>query len=178
LNAEFVKEKLSVDRHGMAHLTLQQVYKDVPVLHSSIKLHTNINGNLSGISSSYLPGINVAISPRLNVSQALEYAKSDFGITRAGSKGGELVIFNTEAGPKLAYDISIGAAANASRYIIDANDGSILKTYPLIYQQGPVKGVGINVLGETIDSLNIYEGSSFEWEDVRAAVDSFSSLFG
>ena len=50
LSDEFVEEKLTTDHYGAMHLTLQQVYKKIPVLHHLIKVHMSTEGSLSGIS--------------------------------------------------------------------------------------------------------------------------------
>jgi len=170
LEEEYIQIKLSTDRHGMMHLTLQQVYNEVPVLHHTIMVHTSVDGSISGISSKYLPNINISVLPAIDENEAVGFAKVEFGVQNAAYKDVPLIIIDTESGPKLAYDVSVGNFAQARRYIINALDGSVIKTYELIFEGGPVVGKGINVLGVAIDSLYIYEDSTFEREDVNDIV--------
>jgi len=47
--------KQSTDNFGMHHLTLQQVYKGIPLMYHLLKIHTDIDGHISTISSGFSP---------------------------------------------------------------------------------------------------------------------------
>ena len=60
LQEELIIRDISIDNRGVHHLTLQQLYNGLPVLYSFVKVHTNIQGKISSISSDFIPGINIS----------------------------------------------------------------------------------------------------------------------
>ena len=175
LNSDFIVTKETVDQFGMHHLTLQQIYQSVPVLHHQLKIHTDVNGSLSAVSNNYFSGISISITPAISDPQALDIARMDIGNSNAGYKAVELIIYIDKNEPRLAYQLDLAASmAKAKTYIIDANSGEILKTFSLIHEQATY-GTGVNLLGESVDSLNIYFGSGNGWDDVQDFIDNVNA---
>ena len=72
-----------------------------------------------------------------------------------------LQIYIQNSIPHLVHSVDAVSFEDSWRYLVDAHTGEIIDKFPLIYEEGPVIGNGINLLNEAIDTLYVYEGSSF-----------------
>ncbi len=175
IQSDFIITNETFDNFGMHHITFQQTYQGVPVLHHQIKMHTDIEGRLTAVSNNYFPGIAISIIPNLTKQEAGEYAKQAFGDIQANIKPAKLIIYTENDVPVLAYKLDMASAIDkAYTIIIDATNGSVLKTYSLVHPQATY-GSGLNLLGEVVDSLNIYQGSDFGWDNIQDYIDAVNN---
>ena len=79
--------KQSIDNFGMHHLTLNQVYKGIPLMHHFLKIHTDIDGHISTVSSVFSHGIETDVTPTITVEHAVQFAITHFGIGKTQVKG-------------------------------------------------------------------------------------------
>lgn len=175
---EFQEKSIDRDIFGMQHLTLQQVYHGIPVLHRMLKIHTNVTGHLSGVTSTYFPGINISTTPSLS-SQSVASALTASGENIIDHHSPELVIYIHRNSPTLAYSIDAELSADeAYQYIVDAQSGQIVQKYSLVQEGESVYGHGVNVLGETTDSLRIYQGTDFYRDNIQNVIDQWNNQYG
>ncbi|MBT3251273.1 MAG: hypothetical protein HN729_09155 [Candidatus Marinimicrobia bacterium] len=167
---EFITKSNVTDYKGISHITLQQMYNDVPVLNTYIKLHADHLGNLSSVTSDYTPNIYLNTTPSISAIDAVNSVKELYDIPNSVDIIPELIIFTQIEIPKLAWVFDVSDFQNSKRYIVNANSGELLKTYPLAYEDGPTTGSGINLLDESVEILNIYEGATFDWSSLYSFI--------
>ena len=178
LESNFLQKQVSTDHFGMMHLTLQQIHQGIPVLHHLLKVHTDVDGSISAVSNKYSRDINISTTPQISQSDAIALAREHIGNINAAYKDVELVIYPDNNVAHLTYKFDVlSSVDNAWTYLVDAHNGEILNTFSLIFPEATF-GIGINALGETIDSLNIYSGSDFNWEDIQVISDLIDTVFG
>lgn len=163
------------DRRGMAHVTYQQLHRGVPVLHHTLKAHTDAAGRLSSISNDYYPGLTLDVSPSLDELTAVALALSHLGHPNARTKDASLIIYTRTAEPALAYTFDMAAGMDSRQVIVDAHTGDVLASFPLIYEAGPMVGSGILAIGDTVHNLQMYEGVATSWGEVQSVIDLINS---
>ena len=161
LQEELIIRDISIDNHGVHHLTLQQLYNGLPVLYSFVKVHTNIQGKISSISSDFLPGINISTKTFLSSEDAQRIARKHMDSTPVLKESTELVIFSLGVESILVYKVDLGSYPISKSFLVNAQTGVIEKEIILTFEEGPTVGYGITNLGEEIFELNIYKGTSF-----------------
>jgi Zn-dependent metalloprotease len=167
---DFEIKSIQSDYKGITHITLQQIFNGIPVLNSFTKLHSDHLGNLSSITSDYVPNLNLNTSPSISANDAIIGVEELYNIPDYTDIIPELFIFTQIVTPNLAWVFDVSDFQNSKRYIVDANSGELLKTYPLAYEDGPATGSGINLLDEPVENLNIYEGSTFDWSSLYSFI--------
>ncbi len=178
VQAEFQQKALRRDIFGLHHLTLQQVYQGIPVLNRLVKVHSNATGQLSGVTSTYFPGINISTSPALAPEDAVTAIAVD-GQKIVGHKTPKLVIYIDGQTPKLAYSIDAAISPReAYQFIIDAQNGQILQQYALVQTGESVYGYGVDVLGDVTDSLHVYQGTDFYRNNIQDVIDIWNNQYG
>jgi len=145
---------------GIKHYNLSQKYHEIEVFGKSIKLHFNILGHPSSLSNNFFTGFFNSSIPSIIEKEAKDIVKFDFNLENAIFRNIKLIYYVDE-NAKLMYHIDAITYSNAIRYLVDAHTGEIIKKWPLIFDDGPVIGSGENLLGESVDELNIYEGMTF-----------------
>ena len=169
--------KQSIDNYGMHHLTLQQVYKGIPLMYHLLKIHTDIDGHISTVSSVFFPGIETDVTPTLTEEHAVQFSITHFGMENTQAKEIELVIYKNNSEFHLSYRVDLSSFPLSRRYIVDAKTGEILIWNTLTFTDGPTIGSGINLLDEAVDSLDIYEGDTFDMEPIQEVLDSLNVLW-
>ena len=118
---------------GVHHVTFDQYYKGVRVEDAEYLVHIRENGQVDMANGNYHPNINIPITAPTTGNNAVLYAKANLGATVAekDNSTSELVIVPIDDTYKLAYKVHV-LTENPYYdwdYIIDANEGSILKKY-------------------------------------------------
>ena len=152
---------------GTRHLSYQQIYKGIPVWNHLIRFHTDIQGNLSSMSSNFVVDLDLDTVPTLSADAVVDLLATSFDDSAVRHKEIALVIYMPESprvgDPRLAYVVDAAVPWDARRLVFDAHTGETLAEYTLLLTDGPATGSGSNLLGETVDSLHIYEGDTFDW---------------
>ena len=105
--------------------------------------------------------INISVIPVITESGAMDIIRPSYISTSTYLKYQNLQIYIHKSIPHLIHSIDAVSFEDAWRYMVDAHTGDVIDKLPLIYEEGPAIGSGINLLSETVDTLYVYEGSGF-----------------
>lgn len=144
---EFVIQNVRTDHLGQQHIKMQQVFQGVKIYNAEIIAHTK-DHDIYLVNGRHYPTPQLEIlTPNLDVQQVQQVARENVGSFKtlsakekkyvAGEQfKSELVIFFPEQNitdPKLAYHLTvIPNLTDRWEYVIDANNGNILKKYSSI----------------------------------------------
>lgn len=70
INKELIKGETQTDTLGMTHVTYYQKYNNILVLGGEIKTHLDKNGQVTSVSTKFVPKINVNTQPSITASQS------------------------------------------------------------------------------------------------------------
>lgn len=142
-------------------MTLQQLYKGLPVFGSMQKVLLDNNGVMNSISGATIPNINIDTAPQISQNKALKIAEMNLGFKPKYSDKKptvELGIY-TENQFKLSYHISMSfeyPTLGYLEYFIDAKTGNIIEKIDRLnsIKINAVVGTnetntGLGVLGDT-----------------------------
>ncbi len=146
-------------KNNTKHFCFQQIYKDIPVFGRYIRVH--VSDEMITSLSSNIDTIELSIFPAITISGALDIIRPDYILSSTYLKYQNLQIYIKNNIPHLVHTIDAISLEDPWRYMVDAHTGEIIDRFPLIYDDGSVFGSGINLLSETVDTLYVYEGSSF-----------------
>ncbi|SVD92352.1 uncharacterized protein METZ01_LOCUS445206, partial [marine metagenome] len=146
-------------KYGTRHFSFQQTYNGIPVFGRYIRVH--IQGGVITSLSSNIDDIDLSVVPIITESGAMDIIRPTYISTSTYLKYQNLQIYIHNSIPHLIHSIDAVSFEDAWRYMVDAHTGKIVDRFSLIYEEGPVIGSGINLLSETVDTLYVYEGSSF-----------------
>ena len=141
------------------HLSFQQTYKGIPVFGRYVLVH--IHGEVITSLSCNIESFDLSTIPIITASGAMTIISPGYIYTSTYLKYQKLQIYIHNNNPYLAHTIDVVNIDNAWRHMVDALTGQIIDSFPLIYEDGPVIGSGINLLNESVDTIHIYEGNSF-----------------
>ncbi len=131
---EFLPLGASSDSLGFSRVKLAQIHHGLRVVGGQVIAHFNDKVEAHEVSGSYIPDIEVDVTPAIDATDALAAAQEDLatmGIARGSPNADpELVVFAFQSEPRLAYELTL-AAGNALkpgswRYWIDASDGTVI----------------------------------------------------
>ena len=111
--------------------------------------------------TSNIDNIDLSVIPLITESGAMDIIRPTYISTSTYLKYQKLQIYIHNSIPHLVHSVDAVNFEDAWRYMVDAHTGEIVDRFSLIYEEGPVIGSGINLLSETVDTLYVYEGSSF-----------------
>ena len=148
-------------KNNQRHYTLKQTHNNLPVFGRSIKIHYNTKGVPSSMSSNFHITEFENSSPTLTLEYIRKIVNDDFNISEFSYKNIDLIYYVHNDIGKLVYQIDAVSYAEAYRYLISGHTGIIVKKWSLIHDEGPTVGSGENLLGEWVEDLHIYEGSTF-----------------
>ena len=134
LQIDFSKLKFSYSKKAMGidHLVYKEIYNDIPVEFSYVKLHIKDNGEIIGYQAKYEPVINTSPIPNITAMFAKGIISADYGSRPRGAV--KLVYYPDESDGtiKLAWKIKArGSKTNPGSWIyyVDADNGDILFKY-------------------------------------------------
>lgn len=144
---EFIIQNVKTDHLGQQHIKMQQVFQGIKIYNAEIIAHTQ-DHDIYLVNGRHYPTPQLEnLTPNLDVQQVQQVARESVGNFKtlsaeekkyvAGEQfESELVIFFPETNitdPRLAYHLTvIPNLTDRWEYLIDANDGSILKKYSSI----------------------------------------------
>jgi len=146
-------------KHNTFHFVFQQTYNDINIFGKYIRIH--MNKNVITSLSSNIENILVNTIPIITKEGAMDVLRPNFIESSTYLKYNKLQIYIKNKLPYLVHTIDVISFDSAEKHMVDAHNGLIIDTFPLIYEEGPVIGNGINLLNENVDSLYVYEGVTF-----------------
>ncbi len=158
VSAEMDLEHVGEDTLGMTHVTFRQVSDGVRVFGMRYGVHFDRAGRLAYVSGRYVSDLHEhTLSASLDEEEAIDAARQDLEAWAAPDQltdtlqpaSASQVVYAPHGTPRLAYDVQISYAAErlvAMRYVVDANDGSILRRLPEMRHLGMVQASGAGVL--------------------------------
>ena len=161
INQQYVFDYIEDLKSENKHYILKQMHNDFEVFGKKARLHLNTNHILSSFSSNFFNGVFNSLNPAINYEHALNIIDEDFNAPNKIYDNKKIIYYVKEDKGLLSYNIDAITYSEAYRYIIDASSGDIIKKWTLIHDDGPAIGQGENLLGEWVDELNVYEGSTF-----------------
>ena len=132
------KEELSItkvkkDAHGWEHVTIQQVYKKLPVENKQIKVHMNKDKQIEVVNGNYQPNIDINTTPAISDTQAVAAARAAINPKKEPMKKpkSELVVYAFNGKNYLTWKIRIFSEDPLGDFIyyIDASNGEVIDSY-------------------------------------------------
>ncbi len=146
-------------KYGTRHFAFQQTYNGISVFGRYIRVH--IQGDIITSLSSNIDNIDISVVPIITKSGAMDIIRPVYISTSTYLKYQNLQIYIQNSIPHLVHCIDAVSFEDPWRYKVDAHTGEVIDKFPLLYEEGPVIGSGINLLNEAVDTIYVYEGSSF-----------------
>lgn len=157
---------VTTDRVGGQHVTFEQVVAGVPVWKGTFVVHLDKEGVARGVTSNAAANLVVNPRPELTPAQALAKAHAlggveDLEAQARSSQLPELIIYPTRQGGELVYLARVHTQVGPMVYFIDAHTGAhFLTENPM--KHAAAEGTGLDVNGNLIDPLYIYQGRFFK----------------
>lgn len=145
-----------VDELGNSHVTLQQLYNDLPIFTSRVIVHiSKDNETVTAANGEYLSAIEVSTQPSLSVEEAYKAANNKLFFGDSTLAESEPLIFN----PAL---LDVGASANhlAYRLVLNKLDGSDSQTVFVDAHTGKL----------LLNYTNLYESRNRDIRDLAGTV--------
>lgn len=142
---EFGVAQVAKDRQGRAHITHKQVYQGLPVFGGVLKTHFDTADNLTVVSGTFIPGIDVNPRPTRTAEQAIAVATArvlaDIGRTvQLSAAPPTLMIYReglakgVEGANHLAWQVEVGNRADVREFVyVDAHSGKVIDTITGIF---------------------------------------------
>ncbi|HKK20443.1 MAG TPA: M4 family metallopeptidase, partial [candidate division Zixibacteria bacterium] len=167
--SELRAERLDVDRLGMRHQRMIQLYNGIKVIGGEVISHFTRDGVLKAVNGTYFPDIKVSTTPQITAAAAEKIAGSDlesfFG--KGDPRDEELVIFPWEKTNHLAWRMFFYSDTPMGRweYFVDAQSGEVIFKANRIMNAEAI-GTGTGVMGNTYNHIDTYDnGSTYEMTD-------------
>ena len=152
--AELAQISAITDKHGVTHISYQQVYKNVPVFAGILQAHVDASNALTAMNGVFVPDISVNTSPAFSAGQAAERAIADVvanppqnevtgaavdvsGLSAAGStlyvyRDG--LIQNVQGPNLLVYEVEVTNGSSVREMVyINAHNGKIVNRISLVH---------------------------------------------
>jgi bacillolysin len=165
---EWQLRKSERDHLSRQHLRFRQEYKGLPVWPCELIVHLDPNGEVDLMDGAFIPSPRgLGTKPSVTSEQALARANQEIakGSTTSHTDA-ELILYGPlDDPPRLAWKFDLSAGiGQAWRCVVDALNGSILTTIPLV-NDASVTGSGLDGLGVT-RTLNLWQnGATFYMVD-------------
>lgn len=125
--------KVKSDDLGWQHVSLQQMYKNVPVEGKTILVHINKEKEVKSISANYLPDIDLDVAPKISKEKATKAARDHLKSKKVLLKEptAKLFIYTRENKIYLAWKIGLVSKEPLADYdyFIDAHTGKYIYRY-------------------------------------------------
>lgn len=194
-DSSFVSQRVGTDDFGNLHVHVRQTYKGVPVWGGDAILHTDAENQPLKMTDKLVRGLDLAVAPALESSEALAIASRDMGAkgSFAFTPSNELVVLpriqrslragvsissanasdvvTTVTGADLAWhlhlEVQTKADTRAMDYLISATNGAILKKWSSLQTAGtPSVGTGNSQYNGTVNiGTNMLSASSYTLQD-------------
>ncbi|MHB1381471.1 MAG: M4 family metallopeptidase [Thermoleophilia bacterium] len=131
--AELLVRDTESDSLGMSHVRLDQVYRGIPVYGADLAVHVDASGNISAVNGKYIPGIDIAVEPRIDEAGAAASAREPFGLDETVTvESVELVVLAPAgAEARLVWKtLLVDAGLPLKLYVfVDAGSGEVVGSY-------------------------------------------------
>ena len=142
------------------HYKFSQKHQGIEVFGRGARVHFNSQNKLSTFSSNFFRGNFESFIPSINQINLENIVINDFDIDNSIIQNIKLLYY-VDNTAQLVYSIDMVSYVNATRYLISAHSGDIIKRWTLIFDDGPTVGSGENLLGEWVSEIHLYEGMTF-----------------
>jgi Zn-dependent metalloprotease len=166
---ELQAKRLDVDRLGMRHQRMIQLYNGIKVIGGELISHFTKDGVLKAVNGTYYPDIKVSTTPQITAAAAQKIAGNDlesfFG--KGDPRDEELVIFPWGKTNHLAWRMFFYSETPMGRweYFVDALSGEVIFKANRIMNAEAI-GTGTGVMGNTYNHIDTYDnGSTYEMTD-------------
>lgn len=132
---------------GRMHTRLRQLFKGIPVVGAELTRQTDAVGATVSIFGTTYADVDVDVSASLSAEDAATIVEQQTGEAPGPGRMPTLCVFPDERGYRLAYRATVFSAGGATTFVIDAQDGAILKQTSALETQSAV-GSGTGVLGD------------------------------
>ena len=143
------------------HYIVSQRIEGIPVFGRSARVHFSDRSDYASVSVDFFEGDWDSPLGAMNENEALSIVRQDFDLENATFKKIEQKYYIKDSYAHLCYFIDAATYDEAYTYVISSVTGQILNRFSLIQTDGPIVGSGENLLGEWVEGLQVYEGSSF-----------------
>ncbi|MCV2360723.1 M4 family metallopeptidase [Paucibacter sp. TC2R-5] len=137
-SSELGAARVQSDRLGGTHLTHKQFYKGVPVFGAELKTHFDAGHNLTAINGTFVPGIELNVTPTKAAKQASATALAIASAERAGKKltagKPELMVFRdglakgVVGANYLVWQVEVGNGVDVREFVfVDAHTGKLVE---------------------------------------------------
>ena len=135
---ELATARVAKDQQGRTHLTHKQVYKGLPVFAAELKTHFDAADDLSSVSGTFVPGIDVDTTPTRSAREAVQAATkrvlADLGRSvKLSASTPTLMIFReglakgVEGPTHLAWQVELGNQADVREFVyVDAHSNKVI----------------------------------------------------
>ncbi len=136
--AELMSSRVARDRQGRTHITFKQVYQGVPVFGAELKTHFDAADKLVAVNGTYIPGIDLNITPSRSAddarSVALESVKAELGrVAILATSQPTLMIYREglargiEGANRLVWHVEVGNRIDVRDFVfVDAHTGKVV----------------------------------------------------
>ncbi|MCB2230942.1 M4 family metallopeptidase [bacterium] len=169
---ELQVKRIDRDDLGMNHVRFNQEYQGIRVIGGELITHFNARGVLRTVNGNYVPDIDLDVTTKYSVDQAVEIARADlksfFGDGTPDTP--ELVVFPWEGTTYLAWRLFLKSDTPMGRweYFVDAKTGEVIYNANRIMDAEETSeiGTGIGVMGDTLTHVDTdYNGSTYRMLD-------------
>ncbi len=162
-DSEFKLVNSSVDKQGFSHVRFQQQYKGIEVWARDVYVHIDRTGQLASFNGVYAPTPSIDTAVNVNSASALNTALDDLrakGFNTdmpeafkklfhySGPQIKKVIWYNKTPSAHLTWFVEVRSGINHDwYYFIDAKDGTILRYYDNVKNDGPTTGTGTDLNG-------------------------------
>jgi bacillolysin len=150
---------------GRMHERLDQYYKGIRVLGADLARQTSY-GSVVSVFGTIYEGIDLDVEPSLSPEEANAAATRDSGVALGPYRVPELLIYPDSTGYRLVYRTKAFDLNGGTEYLIDANDGAIVRKIDAVHRQAAV-GTGTGVLSDRKKISVSREGGTFFTDDLH-----------
>ena len=188
----FESRRTSTDAFGTLHAHIHQIYRGVPVWGGDAILHMDAENTSLPATDKLIRGLDLAVNPALEASEALAIAQRDMkpkgalssasapelvvvprisrsiraGVTKAQANAADVI--TTVTGGDLAYHIHLETRSQSDTrsmdYLVSALDGTILKKWSSLETAGAT-GTGNTQYSGTVSVSTNTTASGYEMRD-------------
>jgi zinc metalloprotease ZmpA len=181
-----------VDANGDEHVRFQRRYASLRVIGGDLLVHSR-GDRLRSTSTSLRATLKLSIRPRLDASEAIVIAGTEFGLGFSAPPSAELVVYARGGrAPRLVWQVGFqgvspyGNYADMS-YLVDAMNGAILDRWSNVHAAkggrptagnggtsclavDPALGLGRTLYAGTVDLPTVSCGGSYELRDATRGI--------
>lgn len=144
-SAQLAAARTTKDAQGRTHITFRQLHRGVPVFAGELRAHFDGSSNLTAVSGTFIPGIEVDPSPSRSADDAVRAATArvlaDLGRPVRLRAGTPVLMVYREGLAKgvpganhLAWEVELGNRVDVREFVyVDAHSGKVIEKFTGIH---------------------------------------------